>query len=112
VAFEDFGNFAEGSDRFIEVALVQFGADCGSYPAAERGRQHPAAVGAQEARRRHPLEARLHRSARQAEPLGQDHDRHAGVLIKGEEDPAVGCVEVLLQSAQFLSVVSVFDWSD
>lgn len=107
MAFQDFGDFAEGCDGLIEVALVQFCADGGSNATAEGGRQYTAAVGPEESRRRHPLEPGLNRSACEAEPLGEDHDRQAGVLIKGEEDAAVRGIQLLLQSDQFLSIVLV-----
>jgi hypothetical protein len=71
------------------MALVQFRTDGSGDAAAKGGWQDPAAVGTQRARRRHPLQARLHGSAGQAQLLGKHHDGQPGILIECREDSPV-----------------------
>ncbi|MDQ0030045.1 hypothetical protein J2S89_001867 [Arthrobacter bambusae] len=89
VAFEHFGNVAQGGDRFVQPTLIQLRAHCGRNAPAQRRRQYPAAVRTQSARRRHALQARLDRSACQAQALGENHDRNPGIVVKRGKDPLV-----------------------
>jgi hypothetical protein len=61
----------------------------------------PSAAGSP--RRRHPLQARLHRASRQAKALREHHDGQPRIVVERREDSPVGSVK-LLQSDHSLSI--------
>ncbi len=102
------GDLPQGSNSFIEVALVELGTDGGSHTTSQGRRQDATAVGAEgPPGRRHSLEARLNCAPPgEVKFLGQHHDGHARIFVQGGEDPTVRGVE-FLQSDHFLSSFSL-----
>ena len=74
--------------------LIELDQDRGRDTAPERLRQHPRAVRAQVSSGFETIQSSVDGAAGEAEILGDQGDRAAGVAVEHREDPAVGRVEV------------------